>query len=223
MRRNLTSRCQLGNCKAIEPQLYRHHRKAVSLRSLSQRQLPGSRRKSFSSRKRATAFGRKRDPQYNASLPFDVSEPRMLTIFWADHWWSSGNTNTPCIILHSLEELVHCEPPPGTPERPPMKAHLEAKRQLPPVGEIWNVLHTCFGELPTEMVDALQLSLKEDDRQITKHSRIGGNPYWIQESRPRFIAQLYAHDLTGIEFGDAGCLYIVGPNAHELRGYVQCY
>lgn len=163
------------------------------------------------------------DPQFNASLPFDLTEPMVLTIFWADHWWSIGNTNVPCILLHKPKELVLTEPPPGTTERPQLQVRLEAKRQLPDPQQILSVLNTCFGKLPSEIVDALHESLKEDDRQITKNSRLGGNAYWIQEKRPHFMAQLIAHDLPGMDFGDAGCLYIVGAESSGLRGYVQCH
>lgn len=163
------------------------------------------------------------DPEFNASFPFDLAEPMVLTIFWADHWWSTGNTNAPSILLHKSEDLVLYQPPPGTTERPQLQVRLKAKRQLPDSGQILSVFNTCFGKLPSETVNALRESLTEDERQIAKSSRLGGNAYWIQEKRPHFIAQLFAHDLPGMDFGDAGCLYIVGAESSGLRGYVQCH
>lgn len=164
-------------------------------------------------------------PSSHLHLPFSVEEEMLITIFWDEEWFYPPTAGTRFVFLHDTQEMHLADTPSGVKERRLHSIEPEWLAELPPPLWLSSILKFHFGELDAAERDKVFEEVDADSavRFVEPASSLAGYAHWIQESSADYVAQIFADDIEGVNFFDAGGLYVVGDSPEDLRAFVQTH
>ena len=166
------------------------------------------------------------DPARDAGLlPFDVPPRSMLTVFWTCEMENVGSTLNQALTIHSTDDLVELQSPDAAGGPSPLYAiEMEIGDLYPCAAEALEII-----QWECELRDQAPLSTFRSHYEKlfpnpTDVSRIGGYPSWIQSPEEiQFVAQICSDEISDLNFGDGGSLYIHGDSPDALSAFIRCY
>ncbi len=158
-------------------------------------------------------------------LPFDVPPGSILTVFAAEEWDHTASSRDGSLVVHGSHDLQRLQPPhDGYRPGKPCKVVPEIVSLYPSLDEALLIIDWELDSPSRKAVSQLKAKYEKEFFNPADKSRIGGYPHWIQSAVDiAFVAQISTDEVSDLNFGDSGAIYIHGSSPEDLEAFIQCY